>query len=29
MNNPYCCPHGRPTFIKISEEELNGRFGRT
>ncbi len=29
MNNPYCCPHGRPTFIKISEEELDGRFGRT
>jgi len=29
MNNPYCCPHGRPTFIKISREELDGRFGRT
>ena len=29
MNNPYCCPHGRPTFIKISGEELDGRFGRT
>lgn len=28
-NNPYCCPHGRPTFIKISREELDGRFGRT
>jgi len=28
-NNPYCCPHGRPTFIKISQEELDGRFGRT
>jgi DNA mismatch repair protein MutL len=27
--NPYCCPHGRPTFIKISQEELDGRFGRT
>lgn len=27
-NNPYCCPHGRPTFIKISREELDGRFGR-
>jgi DNA mismatch repair protein MutL len=27
-NNPYCCPHGRPTFIKISLEELDGRFGR-
>ncbi|MCP4566115.1 MAG: DNA mismatch repair endonuclease MutL [FCB group bacterium] len=29
QNNPYCCPHGRPTFIKISVEELDGRFGRT
>jgi len=28
-NNPYCCPHGRPTFIKISQEELDGRFGRS
>ncbi|MCK5126472.1 MAG: DNA mismatch repair endonuclease MutL [candidate division Zixibacteria bacterium] len=28
MNNPYCCPHGRPTFIKISIEELDSRFGR-
>lgn len=28
-NNPYCCPHGRPTFIKISREELDGRFGRS
>lgn len=27
-NNPYCCPHGRPTFIKISNEELDSRFGR-
>lgn len=27
--NPYCCPHGRPTFIKISREELDGRFQRT
>lgn len=28
VNNPYCCPHGRPTFIKITREELDGRFGR-
>lgn len=28
-NNPFCCPHGRPTFIKIGLEELDGRFGRT
>lgn len=27
-NNPYCCPHGRPTFIKISRDELDSRFGR-
>lgn len=27
-SNPYCCPHGRPTFVKISLEELDGRFGR-
>ncbi len=28
-NNPFCCPHGRPTFIKIGLEELDSRFGRT
>lgn len=28
VNNPYCCPHGRPTFIKISIDELDSRFGR-
>jgi len=27
-NNPFCCPHGRPTHIKIKREELDGRFGR-
>ena len=25
---PYFCPHGRPTVIKLSLEELNRRFGR-
>ena len=22
LNNPYTCPHGRPTTIKYSKEEL-------
>lgn len=26
---PYVCPHGRPTVIKISLNELGKRFGRT
>lgn len=25
---PYFCPHGRPTLIKLTLEELNRRFGR-
>lgn len=25
---PYTCPHGRPTLIHISREELDRRFGR-
>lgn len=25
---PYCCPHGRPTIINISLNELERRFGR-
>jgi DNA mismatch repair protein MutL len=25
---PYCCPHGRPTMIQISNAELEKRFGR-
>jgi DNA mismatch repair protein MutL len=25
---PYCCPHGRPTMIQISNGELEKKFGR-
>ena len=25
---PYCCPHGRPTMIQISLNELEKKFGR-
>ncbi|MBU0501909.1 MAG: hypothetical protein KJ811_01520, partial [Candidatus Margulisbacteria bacterium] len=27
--NPATCPHGRPTMIKLSSDELHKRFGRT
>jgi len=27
--NPYICPHGRPTVIKFTLDELGHRFGRT
>ncbi len=26
---PYCCPHGRPTLIQMSFNELEKKFGRT
>jgi len=26
--NRHCCPHGRPTFLKISKKELDVKFGR-
>jgi len=26
--NPYICPHGRPTILRFSSEELRERFGR-
>ncbi len=25
---PYCCPHGRPTLIQMSYQELERKFGR-
>ena len=27
-DNPYSCPHGRPTFLKITERQLESRFKR-
>ncbi len=26
--NPYACPHGRPTILKMSDADLESRFGR-
>jgi DNA mismatch repair protein MutL len=26
--NPYSCPHGRPTFLRISKDDLDRKFGR-
>jgi DNA mismatch repair protein MutL len=26
--NPYSCPHGRPTIVRIPREELDRKFGR-
>jgi DNA mismatch repair protein MutL len=28
-NNPYTCPHGRPTMVSFSRERLDGMFRRT
>lgn len=28
LENPFCCPHGRPTMIKMTKYELEKQFGR-
>ena len=28
LNDPYTCPHGRPTLIKMTKEELDKKFKR-
>lgn len=27
-DNRYSCPHGRPTFVRLTREEINRQFGR-
>jgi DNA mismatch repair protein MutL len=28
LDNPYTCPHGRPTIIRMTKEELDKKFKR-
>ena len=28
LDNPYTCPHGRPTIIKVSKADLDKKFKR-
>ena len=28
LDNPFTCPHGRPTAIRITKTEIEKKFGR-